>query len=518
MTLRIGIDVGGTHTDAVLIDGTRVRASVKAATTADIESGVIDALQRLLAVDGFAASAVRAVMIGTTQFTNAVVERRELTPSAIVRIALPTGRMVPPKIDWPTDLAAALGDHVFMIHGGRLFDGRPLAPARDDEADAVIDTIAARGLDCVAVASVFAPIDAEPEHAFAARLRERLPHVRVVLSSEFGRIGLLERENAALLNAALLPFADRVVDGFERALAARGLDCPLFISQNDGTLMNTASARRFPALTFASGPTNSLRGAGLLTGERHAVVVDIGGTTSDIGVLRDGFPRESNLGVAIAGVRTGFRMPDILTLGIGGGSLVSADGDHIGPRSVGHRLLEAGRAFGGDTLTATDLAIAAGHLDLGDRQRLADLPAAAVRRGLATIAARIDEAIDRMRSSREPVTVILVGGGTALLSEPLTSAGRILKPEQAAVANAIGAAHAEVGAEAERLVPVAERATALADLEQQAKQRVAAAGARTETIRITDVDETPVSYMAVPTLRLRVKAVGPLDLEALTHG
>ncbi len=518
MTLRIGIDVGGTHTDAVLLDGERVRTSVKAATTADIESGVIDALQRLLAADRFDAQNVRAVMIGTTQFTNAVVERRELTPSAIVRIALPTGRLVPPKVDWPGDLAAALGDHVFMIHGGRLYDGRPLAPARDDEADAVIDAIAARELTCVAVASVFAPADAEPEHAFAERLQQRLPHVRVVRSCEFGRIGLLERENAALLNAALLPFADRVIDGFERALAARGLDCPLYISQNDGTLMDTAAARRFPALTFASGPTNSLRGAGLLTGERHAVVVDIGGTTSDIGVLRDGFPRESNLGVAIAGVRTSFRMPDILTLGIGGGSLVGAEGGRIGPRSVGHRLLQTGRAFGGDTLTATDLAIAAGHLDLGDRHRLADLPSATVRRGLATIAARIDEAVDRMRSSREPVTVILVGGGTALLSEPLSSAARTLRPEHAAVANAIGAAHAEVGAEAERIVPVAERAIALDELERQARQRVAAAGARKDLIRINDVDETAVSYMAVPTVRLRVKAVGPLDLEALAHG
>ena len=518
MSLRIGIDVGGTHTDAVLVDGSEVRVAIKARTTADIETGVIDALQQLLAAGDFATADVRAVMVGTTQFTNAVVERRELTPSAIVRIALPTGRMVPPKIDWPDDLAQALGDHVFMLHGGRLYDGRELAPARDAEADAVIEAIAARELDCVAVASVFAPVDAEPERAFAARLQQRLPGVRVVLSSTFGRIGLLERENAALLNAALLPFAERVVDGFERALAARGLRCPLYISQNDGTLMDTAFARRFPALTFASGPTNSLRGAGLLTGERHAVVVDIGGTTSDIGVLREGFPRESNLGVAVGGVRTSFRMPDILTLGIGGGSLVTGDGACVGPRSVGHRLLEAGRAFGGDTLTATDLAIAAGHLDIGDRERLQGVAATTVRRGLKVIHARIDESIDRMRSSSDPVTVILVGGGTALLSGPLTCAGAIHRPEHAAVANAIGAAHAEIGAEVECMAPVAEREAVLADLKRQASQRVVAAGALEDRIRITDVDESAVSYMAVPTVRLRVKAVGPLDLEAMADG
>lgn len=514
MSLRIGVDVGGTHTDAVLLDGDAVRAAVKCRTTADIASGVVEALERVTAALEDR-GAVRAVMIGTTQFTNAVVERRRLAPSAIVRIALPSGRAVPPMLDWPADLAAALGHQVFMLPGGRLFDGRTLAPPDEAATQAVIDEIERRGLGAVAVASVFAPVDPTPELEFAERLAARLPEVRVVCSHTLGRIGLLERENAALLNAALLAFADEVVDGFDAALGRLGFACPLYISQNDGTLMATDFARRFPALTFASGPTNSLRGASLLAGRRDAIVIDIGGTTSDVGVLRDGFPRESNLGVTVGGVRTNFRMPDILALGLGGGSEVAPDGSAVGPGSVGYRLVEAGRVFGGDVLTATDLAVADQGLAIGDPGRVADLDPGVVERGVALIHARLDAAVDRMRTSRDPVPVILVGGGAVLVARELPSASELIRPEHAEVANAIGAAHAEVGLEHERIAPRRDRERALADMEAELRTEVARSGARPASVRIADLEETAIAYMAEDRVRLRMKVVGALDLGAL---
>ena len=511
MTLRIGIDVGGTHTDAVLLEGREVRATVKQRTSEDIADGVVAALSSVLE-DMADRSAVRAVMIGTTQFTNAVIERRQLAPAAIVRLALPSGRDVPPMLDWPDDLADALGRHVFMLPGGRLYDGRPLAPDDPSAVDAVIDEIARRGLGAVAVASVFAPVDATPEREFAERLRARLPQVRIVCSHEIGRVGILERENAALLNASLLAFADRVVDGFARALERQGLQCPLYISQNDGTLMSTEFARRFPALTFSSGPTNSLRGASLLAGLDEAVVVDIGGTTSDIGVLRGGFPRESNLGVEVGGARTNFRMPDIQVLGIGGGSLIAPDGSAVGPQSVGYRLVEAGRVFGGDVLTATDITVAARGLDIGESERVRDLDAGVVERAVGVIHARLDAAIDRMRTSRDPVPVVLVGGGSILVHRDLASASEVLTPAHAGVANAIGAAHAEIGAEREQIVPRRDRERALADTRSALETELVAAGARRDAIRLADLEETAVSYMAEDTIRLRMKLIGALDL------
>ncbi len=133
--------------------------------------------------------------------------------------------------------------------------------------------------------------------------------------------------------------------------------------------MTVDYAERYPVATFASGPTNSMRGAAFLSGLTDCAVVDIGGTTSDVGVLQHGFPREASVAVEIGGVRTNFRMPDVLSLGIGGGSHV--DGAEVGPQSVGYELTTRALVFGGDTLTATDLAVAAGLAEIGDPDRVA---------------------------------------------------------------------------------------------------------------------------------------------------
>ena len=116
------------------------------------------------------------------------------------------------------------------------------------------------------------------------------------------------------------------MQAFRQALQRAWLEVPLFVSQNDGTLMRADDVQRYPVLTFASGPTNSMRGAVYLAGIQDAMVVDIGGTTSDIGMLRNGFPRQSTNFVDVGGVKTNFRMPDVLAVGLGGGSLVNEDG------------------------------------------------------------------------------------------------------------------------------------------------------------------------------------------------
>ena len=155
------------------------------------------------------------------------------------------------------------------------------------------------------------------EHQAESVLRQTLPDVAVTLSHRIGRIGLLERENAAILNAALSELAIRVIEAFGSAINELGIQAPIYLSQNDGTLMTASQAARYPVLTFASGPTNSMRGAAVLSGYSDALVVDIGGTTSDIGLLLDGFPREAAMTVNVGGVRTNFRMPDLLAVGPG---------------------------------------------------------------------------------------------------------------------------------------------------------------------------------------------------------
>lgn len=511
--LRIGIDVGGTHTDAVLLDGEAVVAHTKALTSADVLTGIMDALEAILSEHAGGEDSVEAVMLGTTQFTNAVIERRELSEVAAIRIGKPSGVGLPPKIGWPDDIARCLGDNVYMIHGGYLFDGWRLAELDDREIDAVIDDLVRRKVGAVAISSAFSPMNPEPELEVGRRVRAALPNAHVTLSHKIGRLGLLERENAALLNTSLLSFADSVVTSFVEAIRSRGLDCRFFVSQNDGTLMDAAFARHFPALTFASGPTNSLRGACKLTGLDNAVVVDIGGTTSDVGILRDGFPRESNVVIEVGGVRTNFRMPDILSIGLGGGSLVEQDGNSIGPRSVGHRLVQEGLVFGGSTLTATDVVVAGGHAEIGDASRVADLDPDTVSAARRRIFHMLNLGIDRMKPSSDPLPVVLVGGGAILVTENLAAASEMLRPEYAGVANAIGAAIAQIGGESERLVSYDKvpRKDAIQAVTEEASRLAVAAGADGATLRVADVEETAIAYMVDNTTRLRIKVVGEIE-------
>src|SRR5712664_433962 len=275
-----------------------------------------------------------------------------------------------------------------MVEGGHEYDGRPIVPLDTAAIGQAGRHIRERGLTAAAIASVFSPLNPTCEEEAARILREECPGLSVTCSHDLGRIGLLERENATLLNACLVDLASRTTRGFMEALIRSEIRAPLYITQNDGTVLPAEQARQFPVYSFASGPTNSMRGAAFLSKRDDALVIDVGGTTTDIGSLRHGFPREANNVVEIGGVRTLFRMPDLLSLGLGGGTLVRPEPSlTIGPASVGYRLTEQALVFGGDVLTVTDVAVAAGLIDLGDRKRVASLPAGLVEDALTRIRA-----------------------------------------------------------------------------------------------------------------------------------
>lgn len=512
--MRIGIDVGGTNTDAVLMDGARVLAEVKAGTTPDVTGGILSALGSLVGSGGVSPGEVQAVMIGTTHFTNAFVEAKRLIPTAAVRLGLPATKSLPPFVDWPERIRVAVGGKAYLCHGGHEFDGRPIAPLDHDELHRVAEDIAASGLQSIAISSVFSPVNAEFELEAAKLLLADLPDLPVTLSHELGRMGLLERENAAIMNACLRGLATHIVGAFGSALAGSGIAAPIYLSQNDGTLMTIAFAERYPVATFASGPTNSMRGAALLSGEESCAVVDIGGTTADVGMLQHGFPREASVAVKVGGVRTNFRMPDVLSIGIGGGSLVDDAGASVGPESVGFELASRALVFGGDTLTASDLAVADGRASFGDRERVAGLDRSLVRDALAWIEAQISESVDRMKTSPDPITVVLVGGGSVLLRDSLEGASRVLRPDHYGVANAIGAAIAQVGGEVERVFALdrLSRDDALEQAKAEACEKAIAAGATPGSVRIVDVEEVGLAYLPGNATRIKVKAVGDLRL------
>jgi N-methylhydantoinase A/oxoprolinase/acetone carboxylase beta subunit len=515
--VRIGIDVGGTNTDAVLMDGSAVLAEIKTSTTSDVTSGVVTALRGLAKGATFSPADIQAVMIGTTHFTNAIVEARRLAPTAVIRLGLPATKALPPMVDWPDRLRSAIGDHGYLCHGGNEFDGRVISDLRPDEIKRVADAIGAAGVRSVAISSVFSPVSADFEMQAADIVADVLPGVHISLSHQIGRIGLLERENATIVNACLRDLADTIVDAFTSALATVGISAPLYLSQNDGTLMDVEFTRKYPVATFASGPTNSMRGAALLSGLSDCAVVDIGGTTSDVGMLTRGFPREAATEVDIGGVRSNFRMPDVLSVGIGGGSLVRGDSDPaIGPDSVGHELTERALVFGGDTLTATDIVVAAGHADIGDASLVRHLDPKLVTGAIERIAHDVAEIVDRMRTSAEPVPVVIVGGGSVLIPDALPGFAEVHRPDHFAVANAIGAAIAQVGGEVDRIFAIGRqsRDEVLDQAKAEAMDQAVAAGARPGSVQIVEVEEVPIAYLPGNAVRVRVKAVGDLELAA----
>lgn len=505
--LRLGVDVGGTNTDAVVLDADdRLLAKAKVPTTPEVTSGIEAAIEGV--VEQVDRARITHAMFGTTHATNAVLQRAGLRRVGVLRLGGPATHAIRPLFGWPADLRDVISAGELIVDGGIEFDGRELSPL-DHEAIARFAGEVAGWADAIAITSVFAPVSDEHERTAEEIVRKELGDVPISLSSQIGSLGLLERENATVLNASLTDVARGVAGAIDGALQRNGLTPTTYFAQNDGTLMDLEFAMRFPVLTIGSGPANSVRGAASLTGRTDALVVDIGGTSADVGVLVRGFPRESSFGVEIGGIRTNFRMPDLVTIALGGGTIVTQEA--LGPESVGYRIGKEALVFGGSTPTLTDAGASAGRFQLGDPSALAqrrDLLAAAIARSDAMLA----DAIDRVKTSREPVPLVAVGGGAQLVPEDLPGTSEVLRPDHSDVANAIGAAIASVSGEVDRVFHLGAggREAAIAEASQEAIERAVSAGAAREGIEVVEIEEVPLAYLTDPAVRIRVKAGGPL--------
>jgi N-methylhydantoinase A/oxoprolinase/acetone carboxylase beta subunit len=340
-------------------------------------------------------------------------------------------------------------------------------------------------------------------------------------------LGFVERENAAILNASILTFARRTIRSFEAPIKKLGLNCPVFITQNDGTVLSGETAAKLPIRTFSSGPTNSMRGAAFLVGQTEEaedmMVVDIGGTTSDVGLLlKSGFPRQQAAYSDLAGVRVNFPSPDIKSIGLGGGSLVRL-GRHqsggtmtVGPDSVGYKLSEEAVVFGGKTLTTTDCAVLANpELRIGNGALVRDkLSSEQAKEFQDVVKKKLETIIDTMKTSPADLPVILVGGGAIIAPDHLLGASRVVKPQYAEVANAIGAAIARVSAVVDTVQSTESKSSKqlVEEMCVQAVEKTVAAGARRETVKVVEVETLPLQYTSNKT-RVIVRAAGECDFE-----
>ncbi|KAK2612619.1 hypothetical protein QQS21_001391 [Conoideocrella luteorostrata] len=568
---RIGVDVGGTNTDAAILDiqaldqpGRGVIASQKASTTPDITSGIEAAVSAILDTSEADQSRVLSVTIGTTHFINALIEAdaRRLDRVAVVRLCGPFTRQMPPFSGFPIGLHGVLDGGAYYLDGGLEMDGRPIARLNEDQVRQTAREIVTSGVKVVALVGVFSPLDHDNMYEGKCKeiLQNEAPDLHVVCSQNIGPTGFLERENATILNAAILRTGHRVKNGFKRAMSRLKLTCPLYLSQNDGTLLDADTAADFPIKTFASGPTNSMSGAAFLAGidrghggrppmvngvepkvqgddlldmandgknlpkdgavEPQVLVVDIGGTTTDVcALLPSGFPRQAPGFVEIAGVRTAFSIPEVVSIGLGGGSKVQPDPESsgsasVGPGSVGHELLAQAKVFGGQTLTATDIVVAEGNVDLGDASLVQDVTTEIRRAARKEINRLLVSVVDKMKVSTAPVHVLLVGGGSILVTHTIAGVDKCIHPIHQGAANAVGAAIGKISGEIDtvEILEGKDEKIVIADACQRAIDQAIAKGAEPDDVKIVEVNKMPLQYMSQTTIRIQVRAVGRLAI------
>lgn len=515
-SLRIGIDVGGTNTDAVVVDEVgKVIASTKTATTPDPSDGITKALRDVIV--NMDKNKITQAMLGTTHPANAIIQRRSLQSVGVLRLAAPSSLAIRPGAAWPKDLHRLVIGPIAIVGGGYEYDGSEISPL-DEKAIRNFAQLCQGKVAAIAISCVFAPANYAQELRAAEILFEELgSKFPVSLSHQVGQIGLLERENATILNASLFNVAKSVVDGFRNALLNYGLKVNSFLTQNDGTLMTAEEAMRLPILTVGSGPTNSMRGACALAKISDALVIDVGGTSADCGILLGGFPRESSAAIEVGGVRTNFRMPDLISIGLGGGTIVRADSNGIkcGPDSVGYKVITEALINGGNILTLSDVSTQGGRLSgFGDAAKVKNLSQDVVNQALAWVDQQIQILCDRMKASRSAMPLIAVGGGSHLIPKKIDGVAEVITPEFHAVANAFGAAIAEASGSVDRVYRFAEkgREACLDQARQLAKEAAIRSGAEPKNVRITSVIEVPISYVPGDACRVQVKAAGPLTI------
>lgn len=336
MAYFLGVDTGGTYTDAVIVDeaADRVIGSAKSLTTrGDLAIGIGKAVDAALAGAGIAAADVALVSLSTTLATNALVEGQG-GRVALVFIGFDDGDLERGGL-----IEALKGDPVIRMAGGHNHAGGEAA-ALDLAALGAQVAALGEGVMGFAVAARFATRN--PAHEVAARdLIRRVTGRPVTCSHELSaQLNGPKRALTAVLNARLIGMIDRLVAACERHLAAVGISAPLMVVRGDGALISAAMVRERPIETILSGPAASIVGARWLTGEADALVSDIGGTTTDVALLRGGLPEIDPQGARVGGFRTMVEAVAMRTTGLGGDSEVHpvteglVGGLRLGPRRL----------------------------------------------------------------------------------------------------------------------------------------------------------------------------------------
>ncbi|MBR4685410.1 MAG: hydantoinase/oxoprolinase family protein [Candidatus Methanomethylophilaceae archaeon] len=312
MVLGLGIDTGGTYTDSVVIDidTKEIVCRSKALTTRDdLIKGIVSSLKGLSKTDG-----ISIVSLSSTLATNSIVEGKSCRVGLIV-----LGK----KFGHTVNIA-----NYAYIDAQLDLKGRTVKKLNMDEAKAAVESMRGK-VDVLAVVGYMSVRN--PSHEDTVRnLAEKMLGIPVVCAHELtSKLGFEQRANTAIINAGLIPTIIDLIKAVTKALEDLGIDAPLMIVKGDGSIMNTNTAIRRPIETIMSGPASSLTSAMVHTGIQDALIADIGGTTTDLGIIHGGFVRTLDTGALVGGHRTRVRAADVSTYGMGGDSRISVEKGNI---------------------------------------------------------------------------------------------------------------------------------------------------------------------------------------------
>ncbi|WP_258360430.1 hydantoinase/oxoprolinase family protein [Moorella sulfitireducens (nom. illeg.)] len=451
----VGLDMGGTHTDAVLVDQGRILRHYKTVTDqADYTGTVTRALEAVL--NGINLAAIKRLNLSTTICTNAIVTGR----TSPVGLLLEPGPGLNPAI-------LACGQKNFILSGSIDHRGRPTSSLVEAEIKKADKELRQAGIRHLAIAGKFSTRN--PEHELAIKEALSPSYEFITLGHRLsGRLNFPRRVFTAYLNSAVAATYSSFAAAIKSFTAQKELPAVPYILKADGGTLSLEASLAQPVETILSGPAASIMGAlALVPVQQDAIILDIGGTTTDIAFLAGGVPLFEPQGISIAGFPTLVRALYSHSLGLGGDSCLEVKDGRL---TIGPERRGPARALGGPAVTPTDALITLGRLDLGDR--------AAARRGIAKLGDELGLTTERTASAilkqmageiachchallaqinsrpvytvREvleekqlkPAQVIAIGAPAPLLAAELDEAFSlpVVVPHLAGVANAVGAA------------------------------------------------------------------------------
>jgi N-methylhydantoinase A/oxoprolinase/acetone carboxylase beta subunit len=428
---KFGIDVGGTTLDFAVVDSkANLLFSYKLPIVAPLEQSIKTGIQELISTYDIDPKNCLGIHIGTTIAINALLNLNSLYKVGILRIAGHSPEL-PPAYEFPRKVRRAIFSGYETISGGRELDNQAISNLKAAEIILAVNKLLSAGAEAV--------------------IREHFKtHVPITLSHQLGSLGFLKRENNILINTAPIKTMRNSISCFSQCFNELGFICQFEMTQNNGTLISFDEAIQFPLKTISSGPTNSLVGACKLTGLQNAIVVDIGGTSTDIGIVENAFPHSSSQCAYIADLPLSFTLPHLKILALGGGSIFSNTSEgYVLNGSLGAAIFSESQSVGGNHLTFFDIGnilndtlLPKNHTIQIDKKQAEAIMQFNIK--------KILDVVDSLNHGRN-FPVILVGGGAQNIPEEFLDK-RFIRPKHYNVANAYGAALAEISGVISRII------------------------------------------------------------------